>query len=264
MQELLKVAIVASLEAGKEIMKVYESGDFQTVVKSDNSPLTIADTKAHDVIFRHLKKTGILTLSEEGRDIPYDERRKEDTIWIVDPIDGTKEFIKKNGEFTVNVALVKDHIPVLGVIYVPAQETLYYSLSGMGAFKVAVTDGLDASWGDIVARSQKLPLRNANSRFAVVGSKSHMNEETYSFIDSLEKEHGPIDFVSKGSSLKLCMVAEGVADLYPRFAPTMEWDTAAGTAIILASGGTVINYETGMPLLYNREELLNPWFIARR
>ena len=261
MQKLLEIAIKASLDAGKRIMEIYKDEDFEVDFKGDDSPLTKADLASHKIIMKLLKDTNIPVLSEEGKDLSYDERKNWDKLWIVDPIDGTKEFIKRNGEFTVNIALVIDQKPVLGVIYVPANETLYFA-DVDGSFKtVAVTPDFDIKM--ISSKSEKLPIKLDRTVFTVVASKSHLSPETVEYIDNLKEKHGDVESISKGSSLKLCMVAEGVADEYPRFAPTMEWDTAAGQAICTYAGKTVYNYKTGREMLYNRKQLLNNWFLVK-
>ena len=263
MTDKLKLAIKAALLAGKEIIEVYHTDDFEVKLKSDESPLTIADQRAHNVINKILKGTTVPVLSEEGKNIKFEERKSWDYYWLVDPLDGTKEFIKRNGEFTVNIALIKEGIPVLGVIYVPVTKDLYFSEEGVGAFK-AVNVDLESDINFIRQFSFKLPFSLENEVYTVVGSRSHMNKETEDFIEKLKQEHGELNFISKGSSLKICMIAEGIADIYPRFAPTMEWDTAAGHAIALAAGCSVTQVDQKTPVKYNKENLLNPWFIVKR
>ncbi len=263
MNDLLLDAIKASLLAGKEIIEVYNSGDFEIKIKSDDSPLTLADQKAHNQIVEVLKKTNIPILSEEGKNIPFEERKNWTKYWLIDPLDGTKEFIKRNGEFTVNIALIEKDTPVIGVIYVPVTKDLYFSDLESGAFKTVNAD-VDSDIEKLTRFAFKLPFFNVNEKYTIVGSKSHMNKETEEFIEQLKQEHGEIDFISKGSSLKICMVAEGIADIYPRFGPTMEWDTAAGHAIAIASGCTVTQTDEKTPVRYNKADLLNPWFIVKR
>ena len=258
----LQLATKAAVEAGKRIMEIYETDDFNVDFKSDDSPLTRADIAAHEIIVEFLNQSDIPVLSEEGKEIPYSIRKDWDTLWIVDPIDGTKEFIKKNGEFTVNIALIEDQTPVLGVICVPALNELYFSTQENGAFKTTRID----TWQNttnILMHGQKLPLETERSTYTVVASRSHLSPETQDFIDDLTKKHGTVETISKGSSLKLCMVAEGTADCYPRFAPTMEWDTAAGQAICMHAGFDVIDWETRSTMKYNRENLLNNWFLVK-
>ena len=263
MKTKLEIAINAAISAGKEIIEVYNTDDFEIKLKSDDSPLTLADQKAHKIIVEHLSKTNIPILSEEGRDIPYQERSNWDYYWLVDPLDGTKEFIKRNGEFTVNIALIEKDTPVMGVIYVPVTKDLYYSTKELGAFKAINVDS-DSDVNSIFQFGLKLPFFLENENFTAVGSRSHMNEETETFIAKLKEEHGSVEFISKGSSLKICMVAEGIANVYPRFAPTMEWDTAAGHAIALGAGCSVTQADEKTSLVYNKENLLNPWFIVKR
>ena len=248
--------------AGKEIMKIYETEDFDVDFKSDDSPLTKADIASHNIIVELLQQTQVPVLSEEGKEMPYSIRKEWDTLWIVDPIDGTKEFIKRNGEFTVNIALIENNSPILGVIYVPALEQLYFSATGLGSYKV--NDIVECGeLEELIDSASKLPIKDPSRPYTVVASRSHLSEETKGFIDELRKKHGEIETISKGSSLKLCMVAEGQADCYPRFAPTMEWDTAAGQAICRYAGIDVIDYKTQETMKYNRENLLNNWFLVK-
>jgi len=263
MQQQLEQAIEAALAAGLEIMDVYHNHDFQVEQKNDNSPLTIADKRAHETIKKRLENTDIPILSEEGDDIAYAERNLWERFWLVDPLDGTKEFIRRNGEFTVNIALVENHKPVLGVVYAPALEQVYYGSLNDGAF-IASHITPETNVEIINDNAEKLPRAYERETLNVVASKSHLNDETKAFISQLEKESSlPVDTVNTGSSLKLCLVAEGTADIYPRFGPTMEWDTAAGHAVVKAAGKTVLHAETGEELTYNKENLLNPYFIVK-
>ncbi|AOW22089.1 3'(2'),5'-bisphosphate nucleotidase CysQ [Urechidicola croceus] len=259
----LKTAITASLEAGKVIMDVYDSDDFNVEIKGDNSPLTTADKKANDIINSYLIPTETPIISEENKQTDYSVRKDWNTCWVVDPVDGTKEFIKRNGEFTVNIALVKNEKPVLGVIYVPAIKTLYFAdVENSQGFKT-ILDYHETSIEEILQKCTLLSPKGRNSNpVEVVGSRSHMSQETLDYVDELREEGKEVEIVSKGSSLKFCLVAEGNADVYPRFAPTMEWDTAAGQAICNAVGIDVISKETNKTLLYNKENLLNPWFLV--
>ena len=261
LDSLLQQAIEAALSAGSEILKIYETDDFEVDFKSDDSPLTRADLASNAIIDAKLSGTGIPILSEEGKHTPFEERKNWDTLWIIDPIDGTKEFIKKNGEFTVNIALINHGIPILGVVYVPVLSELYYAVKGKGAFKVLCKP--DADTKALYSIADKLPLSRSDRSFTVVASRSHMNEETSAFIEQLREKYKEISLVSRGSSLKLCMVAEGSADCYPRFAPTMEWDTAAGQAICMYADCEVIDSHTRKEMVYNREDLLNNWFVVR-
>lgn len=264
MKELTDIAVRAAIEAGEAIMKVYSTADFGVEMKSDNSPLTIADRNAHAVIINYLNATSIPALSEEDVEpIPYSIRKSWARCWIVDPLDGTKEFIKRNGEFTVNIALIENGIPLFGVIYTPAQDVLHYSVPGVGAFRC--DNAIQSLSADLIGKNaMKLPLVTPPSAFTIVGSRSHSSPETEKYVAEMQSTFGAVDFMASGSSLKFCLVAEGKAHSYPRFAPTMEWDTAAGHAILVASGGNVVVWPDQSPLLYNREELLNPWFLATR
>jgi 3'(2'), 5'-bisphosphate nucleotidase len=244
-----KVCAIAR-DAGSAIMEIY-AGEFDVELKGDNSPLTCADRASHQVIVEGLQEAtpDIPILSEEGRDIPYVERAAWSRFWLVDPIDGTKEFIKRNGEFTVNIALVEDGRVTAGVVYVPAQDTMYFGRLGAGAWKIEGNQ-----------EPVKITVRATDESLGltVVMSRSHPSPELEEFLREIKvAEAMPV-----GSSLKLCVVAEGKADLYPRLGPTMEWDTAAGHAVVEAAGGTVTQVH-GAPLLYNKENLLNPYFIVR-
>ena len=262
MEQFLNTAITAALQAGKAILEIYHSGDFDVELKGDNSPLTKADTASHNVIMSYLEATDIPVLSEEGRDIPYKERKAWKHLWIVDPIDGTKEFIKRNGEFTVNIALIENNRPLMGVIFVPVTGDLYFSSKELGAFKVVV-DIEDYDVDGLLAKADSLPLQREDNTFTIVASRSHMSADTESYVQQMRELHGEVKLISKGSSLKLCMVAQGAANCYPRFAPTMEWDTAAGQAICEHAGFEVIDWGTKENMLYNREELLNNWFLVK-
>jgi len=261
---MLNTAIKAVLKAGHEILKIYNNpeADFSVERKADNSPLTIADKVSHQLINQLLKTTGLPVLSEEGRDITYEERKNWETFWMVDPLDGTKEFIKRNGEFTVNIALITKNQPVLGVIYVPVTNVLYVGEIQKGAWKLEETPE-DASFEAVKKAGTRLPVENPKPGYTIVGSRSHANDETREYIEQCKKEHPQIDIISIGSSLKICMVAEGIADEYPRFGPTMEWDTAAGHAIANASGKKLWLTSLENELTYNKKNLLNPYFIVK-
>ena len=261
--EWFSVAVSAAIYAGKEILEIYNSADFGVEKKSDHSPLTKADIAADKMIGHWLGPSGVPMLSEEDlQHVSFDERKNWDLCWIIDPLDGTKEFIKRNGEFTVNIALVENGKPIFGVVYAPALGDFYYGEVGVGAWKVKIPDPFSLN---IDFRSQMdLPLQTLPSKFTIAGSRSHSSPETEEYIRVMKTKHGEVDFIASGSSLKFCLVAEGKANAYPRFAPTMEWDTAAGHAILVAAGGTVVTWPEQLPLVYNREELLNPWFLAAR
>lgn len=247
---VLPIAIEGAEEASKEILKVYNSGDFQAEAKGDNSPLTLADKKAHHKIVEILKSTNLPILSEEGRSIPFEERKQWEYFWMVDPLDGTKEFIKRNGEFTVNIALIHKQTPVLGVVAVPVTGELFFASKGHGARL--------KKYNKEILLPKKIETDLSKSGLRVVASRSHMNDETQEFINKLKD---PV-LVSKGSSLKFMLLAEGSADVYPRYAPTMEWDTAAAHAIVNETGLRVLQYNTSTELQYNKADLLNPFFLV--
>ncbi len=238
--------------AGNAVMDVYRS-DFTVEQKNDVSPVTKADRRSHEILTAYLERHHPFPiLSEEGKGVPYGERRIWETFWLIDPLDGTKEFIKRNGEFTINVALVHRGRPVLGVIYTPVSDVLYYASEGDGAYRVEQ------------GAARRLPLDGAKNKFVVVGSRSHTTPAFESYVALLRKQCGDVSIISAGSSLKFCLIAEGAADVYPRYGHTMEWDTAAGQVIVEEAGGSVVNSETGRPLSYNKESLLNPHFVAFR
>lgn len=237
----------AALAAGVEILKIYQSSDFGVEIKSDDSPLTKADQAANEVIVSYLQKTGFPVLSEEGKNIPYVERKDWDYFWMVDPLDGTKEFIKKNGEFTVNIALIHDGQPIMGVVYAPVLEWLYWGNKTEGAWK-------QEGNGAIV----KLENPESTEVKTIVASRSHLSPETQAFID----QYPGVEVISMGSSLKFMLVAEGKAQVYPRFAPTMEWDTAASQAIVEAANLNVLIYPEMEKMVYNKEKLLNNSFLV--
>lgn len=264
---LASAAVTAAIRAGGLIMDVYNSDDFQVNLKSDSTPLTLADRLAHDEIKSGLSKTRIPVLSEEGRNILFEERKGWEYFWMVDPLDGTKEFIKRNGEFTVNIALIYKQYPIMGVVYIPVLRELYFADIALGAFKKEeVKPDVNAvlDFNDIVDQAVKLPLQGSTNVMTIVGSRSHMSRDTEQFVEELKAKHGEVAFISRGSSLKLCMVAEGTADVYPRLGLTSEWDTAAGQAIAEAAGCEVVEFETGARMMYNKEVLQNPWFVVRK
>lgn len=269
-------AIQASVEAGHAILDVYHS-DFSVEYKTDTSPLTLADRQSHELIVNHLSEFNIPILSEEGRDTPYQVRKTWDQLWVVDPLDGTKEFVKRNGEFTVNIALIENNMPVLGVIFIPDKETLYFAANGSGAYKLEKklpsevidpdisNNEKDALLARIVDQAEQLPLsRSALPLYTIVGSRSHQTPELQAYVEEKRREFGKVDFIAAGSSLKFCVVAEGRANIYPRLGPTMEWDTAAGQAIVENAGAKVVRFDNQQPLTYNKEDLYNPWFIVLR
>ncbi len=258
-------AIKAAILAGEKILEIYNDPDagFSVEKKADNSPLTIADKASHQIIDEQLKITGIPVLSEEGKNIPFEIRKHWGTFWLVDPLDGTKEFIKRNGEFTVNIALITNGKPVMGVIYVPVNQMLYAGELSTGAWKIEkVRD--ETTFERIKKEGTRLPVsKPQNNVYTIVGSRSHRSGDTEDYINNLRNEHPQVEIISKGSSLKIGMVAEGLADEYPRFGPTMEWDTAAGHAIANAAGKKLWHTDFSGELTYNKQNLLNPYFIVR-
>jgi 3'(2'), 5'-bisphosphate nucleotidase len=240
--------------AGEKVMEIYHSADFKVETKNDGSFLTIADRAANKIISSGLKQyfPNIPILSEEGQNIPYSIRKRWNKFFLVDPLDGTREFIKRNGEFTLNIALIEDQNPVAGVVYAPAINT-YYAAEKLSS----------GCWLRDNSNSEIIEKKYIGKRFRVVASRSHSNMLTKKFIKEIELKYGSIQMINMGSSLKICLVAEGKADIYPRLAPTMEWDIAAGHAIALASGCSVLDYETNLPITYNKKKLVNPFFIVK-
>jgi len=235
-----------ALEAGKAVLEIYNQ-EFEVDYKDDKSPLTQADLIANEIICNSLKRLypTIPIMSEENKQIDYDIRKDWEYYWCIDPIDGTKEFIKKNGEFTINIALIHNDTPVLGVVYAPVLDDMYVAKKGYGAYK----------------NEKKLPINKNKNELVIVASKSHLNNETKEFINNLTTNDYKL--ISKGSSLKLCMVAEGIADIYPRLSPTMEWDTAAADAIVREAGKMTYQFDSKNPIVYNKKDLLNPWFMVK-
>jgi 3'(2'), 5'-bisphosphate nucleotidase len=282
LRECLLAAIRAAKAAGDAILTVYRS-DFAVEYKEDRSPLTLADRRAHSIIKEHLSEEGlrgIPLLSEEGKSIPYKVRRGWAHFWLVDPLDGTKEFVKRRDEFTVNIALIRAGKPIVGVVLLPAKDLLYFAMEKLGSFKIkrpeavrAIGQGLNAGSSreslleELLHSAQPLPLLRAGcaeqDRLTVIGSRSHGTEALDDFVRKAEKRFKEVKLISAGSALKFALVAEGKSDLYPRFGPTMEWDTAAGQCLVEQSGGTVLEIGEQVPLAYNKKDLLNPYFICR-
>ncbi|PIE71434.1 MAG: 3'(2'),5'-bisphosphate nucleotidase [Deltaproteobacteria bacterium] len=258
--------------AGEKILEVYGKADFGVAEKTDQTPVTDADRKAHAVIADMLAETGIPLLSEEGRDIPFEERRKWKHMWLVDPLDGTKEFIKRNGEFTVNIALIENGNPVFGVVHVPVKNRLYLGAAEWGACVSSPTEKMfrdPLTWWESIQMSEKLipqvyseSDRAKKKPYVLVASRSHLTPEVEAFAETCRQRYPAVSFVSAGSSLKFCLLAEGSAHIYPRLGPTMEWDTAAGQAVAQAAGATVVEWVSREPLLYNKPSLKNPWFVV--
>jgi 3'(2'), 5'-bisphosphate nucleotidase len=272
--QYLIAATRAAIEAGDAILGVYNT-EFEVETKADQSPLTIADKRSHQIIDAGLSQFDIPLISEEGRSIPYEERKQWNIAWIVDPLDGTKEFIKRNGEFTVNIALIENQKPVLGVVFAPVQKWLYVAAVDIGAYKISGSaldeifmnspSPMEKQLTALLDRGEKLPIAHHERKiYTIVGSRSHGTPELEAFVEQKRSEKGEIDFIAAGSSLKICLVAEGSADIYPRLGPTMEWDTAAGQAVAECAGARVYLHEDGGALRYNRENLLNPYFVVER
>lgn len=242
-------------EAGTAILEVYGT-EFAVDSKEDRSPLTEADRRSNAVILGGLARIApeIRVISEETLVPHYEERKRWERFWLVDPLDGTKEFIKRNGEFTVNIALVRAGVPVLGVVYQPVGDRLYWAAEGEGAWK--------SSEGEAPVRISGGEHYVTKDEVTVVASRSHLTEEVREFVAEIEDAGKKVEFLSAGSSLKICLVAEGVADVYPRLGPTMEWDTAAAHAVALEAGRRVVRHGTDEALLYNKEDLLNPFFVV--
>ncbi len=249
--------ISISKKAGEEILRIYET-DFKIENKESktfeegHSPLTEADNAAHNIIIENLKEKypQIPIISEESKETPYETRKEWEYFWLVDPLDGTKSFINKDGSFTVNIALIHKGTPILGVVYAPVKDLIYYTDENSSFMKIKD------------ANPKKLPIIEKRSKFVVVASKNHMNKETQDYIEELKKDKD-VELMSFGSSLKLCKVAEGKADIYPRLGPTMEWDTAAAHAVVNGAGKKVYRFNSKEELTYNKEDMLNPWFIVR-
>jgi 3'(2'), 5'-bisphosphate nucleotidase len=270
---LVDAAIEAALAGGRAIQKVY-AAPFDVEYKADRSPLTQADRDAHEAITEVLLSTGIPVLSEEGHAVPLAERQAWEYYWLVDPLDGTKEFVERNGEFTVNIALMqRDALPMgilgaseplAGVIYVPVLDRLYFAWRSGGSHLQhdAATRSPVLAY-ERVAMSTRLPIAEPRAAYTILASRSHRSPETEAFIHRMEQEHGPVSITIKGSALKFGLMAEGSADAYPRFAPTMEWDTAAGQIICTEAGKQLIDVTTNAPMRYNKNELMNNWFIVQ-
>lgn len=250
--ELAKEVVKIAREAGAAILDIYEKSEGVKIErKADNSPLTIADKTANDIICKGLEALPVQhpIISEENKQLDYSERKNYEYAWLVDPLDGTKEFIKRNGEFTVNIALIHHSKIVLGVVYTPVVDEIYWAVKGEGAYFEK-----DGQSKKMEAASFKL----SDSGLNLVCSRSHLNEETQNFVEQFDAPN----LVSKGSSLKFLILAKGEAHIYPRLAPTMEWDTGAAQIVLEEAGGKIIHNDTKLPLEYNKENLLNPFFIA--
>lgn len=262
MKEYLLLAIKAAILAGEAIMAVYNR-DFIVDFKADQSPLTEADRLGDKIIHTSLSGTFPI-ISEESKTLPFEVRKEWNQCWLVDPLDGTKEFIKRNGEFTVNIALIEHGVPKLGVVYLPVTKVVYFGSDETGSFMIDGSSIKEEDIDKIISNSKKLSEIAMPETYTIVASRSHMSAETEDFINGCREKFGEVEMISKGSSIKLCLVAEGKANVYPRIAPTMEWDTAAAHAVAKYAGCSVLNFDTREELTYNKENLLNPYFIVTR
>ena len=266
---LLAAVFNAAVRAGAAIMRIYKrKEEYDVELKQDRTPITEADRAAHNAIREYLGQTRIPILSEEGREMLYQERRNWEMFWLVDPLDGTIEFLKGNNEFTVNIALMENNQAIASVVYVPYLERVYLAERGRGAWlKSSVAPDSDAqySFESIESDFVALPLKEKqHTGFKVAVSRSHQTEETAQHIDSLRLEHPDLEVLEQGSSYKFCLLAEGSVDYYPRTTHTYEWDTAAGELILSEAGGSTLSLPGGERLGYNKEDLKNPWFVAKR
>ncbi len=259
--QLINTAINAAIQAGTEIRNIYSLIDFKVQLKDDNTPVTLADFNANKIILEILESTNLPVISEENTPAIFSERKKWELYWLVDPLDGTKEFIKRNDEFTVNIALILENKPVAGVIYAPVTGELYVGITETGAWKL-LNPSENCTFQSMQLSGEKLPLQKKSAEYIITVSRSHMNYETENYIENLSKKHKIIKLVKKGSSLKICMVAEGSANIYPKLGKTMEWDTAAGHAIAKAAGKNIYLPDLKTELSYNKESLFNPHFIV--
>ncbi len=275
MEDLLAAALTASLLAGDAILEVYRT-DFEVSLKKDRSPLTEADRRAHGILTGRLASSGLPILSEEGRDIPYQERQAWDLFWLVDPLDGTKEFVKRNGEFSVNVALIRAEMPVIGVVYLPVRREVYFSTREHGAYQFSDCDaaemsGLPAAGGSAkmlrkvyagAVRLGAIPSKSGSLPVRLLRSRSHRLPAEERFIAGLRRHFPKVETAAAGSAAKFCIIARGDADVYLRFGNTGEWDTAAGQCLLEEVGGEVLDMETRFPLTYNKRSLKNSSFLA--
>ncbi|MFT4759763.1 MAG: 3'(2'), 5'-bisphosphate nucleotidase [Paraglaciecola sp.] len=251
-KELADAVMAIAQEAGEAILEIYTQAEGIVIEKkADNSPLTIADKTANDIICKGLENLAEKhpIISEENKAIPYEKRKDYPYCWLVDPLDGTKEFIKRNGEFTVNIALIHEEQIVFGVVYAPVLEEMYWAAKGEGAFLIKNGE---------TTKLQAATFSNTDKSLNLVCSRSHLNEDTQNFVNQYDKPN----LVATGSSLKFLILAKGEAHIYPRLAPTMEWDTGAAQIVLEEAGGSVLQNGTTTPLAYNKENLLNPFFLA--
>ena len=260
---LLSLAIKAALKAGEEILNIYHTA-FVVEIKADNTPVTLADKNSSNSIFESLSSSQIPIISEEEIFPNYETRRTWNYIWIIDPLDGTKEFVKRNGEFTINIALVEKGKPVVGVIYAPVLNQLYFACANFGSYKFTLEkNGLDYLESNLFELAQRLPLQKLPKHYTVIASRSHLSREINTHLDKLKNLYGTLDIINCGSSIKQCLVAEGKAHEYPRLGITMEWDTAAGQCILEQSGNALIDLSTHEAMRYNKTNMENNFFIAK-
>lgn len=259
--QLIDKAIVAAIKAGEKIREVYTYSDFSIQLKADKTPVTLADQLAHEQILAILAETNLPVLSEEGFHLNYSERKKWDKFWLVDPLDGTKEFIKKNGEFTVNIALIEKNTTIAGVVYLPVGDELFVGVIGLGSFKLT-NPSAGCNLNSIREEGKMLQKSDKPAVYTILTSRSHQNPETIDYIEQIKIEHPDATILPMGSSLKLCRIAEGKASVYPKIGKTMEWDTAAGHAVLKAVGKNIFEVDMKTELAYNKENLQNPNFIA--
>ena len=266
-QQLLAKAYNAAVRAGAVILEIYKREDYHVSLKNDSSPLTIADRRAHDTIKEYLGSTRIPILSEEGREMLYDERKNWELFWLVDPLDGTKEFINGNNEFTVNIALMSDNEAVASVVYVPYISRMFMAVKGGGAYvkeNVVASADSEADFVSIGEGLVSLPVATkGNEPMRIAISRSHNTPETFAHIDAIRTCVPDVEVVEQGSSYKFCMLAEGTVDYYVRTSNTYEWDTAAGELILEEAGGSTVAIDSGKRLAYNKELLNNPHFVCR-
>ncbi|MGM0417503.1 MAG: 3'(2'),5'-bisphosphate nucleotidase CysQ [Thermodesulfobacteriota bacterium] len=263
-EDYLVSAVNASVEAGNEILDIYNDpdSDFSVEKKEDNSPVTIADKKAHHTILKNLENCGLPILSEEGIHSDYKKRQNWEYFFLVDPLDGTKEFIKKNGEFTVNIALIHKNRPISGVVYLPVLNLLYFAFENQ-SYKIKNKKLKDFNnIKEILSMAEKISSDSKPEKYTIIATRSHQNDELKKFIEDKKKIYKDLEIISAGSSLKFCKIAEGAAHIYPRTGYTMEWDTAAGHAVCTGAGLKVTDFDTGEELKYNKENLKNPYFIV--
>jgi 3'(2'), 5'-bisphosphate nucleotidase len=267
MKMLFMAAANAAIRAGAKIMAVYESGDFHIKAKSDLTPLTLADTLAHDEIKSNLAVTRIPVISEEGRSIAYDERSSWDLLWMVDPLDGTDEFINRTSDFTVNIALIQNGYPTIGIVYAPAYRRIYFAVKERGSYRrhnIQPDKNARFTYEELIENSVKLPIIQNNDKLTVVTSRLHISPDTSDYVNELRKKYHDINVFRRGSSLKMCMLAVGKADIYPRLDTTWEWDTAASQIIAEEAGFSIHSIEDDMRLSYNKENMQNPWFVCKK